>query len=439
MPCGYISILLALVLVFLSTSSIAVPSIQHWQLANGVKVYFVPTEGLPILDAQVVLHAGSAQDGDKLGQAALTSALLDQGADGLTAQKIAEALENVGAQLGTSTSRDFTTLSFRSLTDDVVLKKSWAVFSTVLNKPNFPKVDFKRVKERTLLSIKRRQESPGTLAQLALYAQIYQGHPYANPIQGTKASVKNIFRTDLQHFYKQHYVGKNMLLVLVGGVSRSKAEVLAKQLVGDLKPGVRAAPIPVVKDVGKGVVIHKEYPSQQTHLFYAAPVLTHNDPDYFALYVGNHILGGSGFSSRIVKEIREKRGLAYSAYSYFNPMMQKGPFLLGLQTKNEKVREASKALKETLQNFIEKGPTAEEVVASKKNINGGFALKLDSNKKLLGQVVGIVASSAPLDYLNSYLSNIAAVTRAQIKDAFQRRVIMDKMVMVTVGQAAKGD
>jgi len=314
------------------------------------------------------------------------------------------------------------------------LNASWAVLKKVLNQPDFPAKDFKREKDRTLLGIKRREESPGTIAQLALYQAMYKGHPYSSAIQGEKNTVESIQVSDLKGFYKKYYAAKNLIVTLVGGVTREQAERLVNDLVGSLPVGKKAPPIQPVTIIDKGLTIHKEFSSQQTHLMYSLPVLTHNDADYFALYVGNHILGGSGFSSRIVKEIREERGLAYSAYTYFRPMLQKGPFLVGLQTRNEKVAEASLATNNVLKKFVKDGPTEEELEAAKKNITGGFALKLDSNKKLLGNVVSIVASGAPLDYLNIYLQKVNSITREQIKDAFQRRVVMDKMVMVTVGK-----
>jgi len=427
---GFLGVLLALY----SAISFAVPTIQHWQTANGVKVYFVPTDGLPIIDAQLVFKAGSAYDKKQLGVAALTSALLDQGANGLTAQQIAEQLENVGAHLSTSTSRDFSAISFRSLTDKKVLKKSWETLTQVLNKPDFNLADVQREKKQTLLAIKGREESPGIIAQLALYQQMYKKHPYANPIQGLNKTVEAIKVSDVKAFYQTNYVAKKLVVVMVGGISRQKAEKLVDTLVSHLKPGVAAMPLPAVSKLGKAVFVHKDYPSQQTHLMYALPVMANNDPDYFALTVGNHILGGSGFSSRIVKEIREKRGLAYSAYSYFHPMVQQGPFIMGLQTRNEKVAEAIKATKKTLHSFIEEGPTEEELKAAKNNITGGFALRLDSNKKLLANVAGLVNSGLPLDYLNTYIENIKTVSIKQIIDAFQRRVVQDNMVMVTVGQ-----
>ena len=230
-------------------------------------------------------------DSSKLGQASLTSALLDESAGGLTAQQVAENIESVGAQLSASASRDFSSITYRSLTDEKVLATAWPVFTSVVNSPDFLTTDFNRLKQRILLSIKQREESPGTLAQLALYEQIYKGHPYKNPIQGIEKTVAELGVEDVRRFYQQYYVGKNLTIVMVGGVTRQAAEKLVDDLAGELQAGAKAAQIPSVPVASTGLKVHKDYPSQQTHLLYATPVLKHNDPDYFALHVGNHILG----------------------------------------------------------------------------------------------------------------------------------------------------
>ena len=161
------------------------------------------------------------------------------------------------------------------------------------------------------------------------------------------------------------------------------------------------------------------------------------DPDYFTLYVGNHILGGSGLVSRMSKEIREKRGLSYSASSYFSPMEQNGPYLLSLQTRNDQTDAALAVLRDTLKEFIKDGPTDAELEAAKKNITGGFALRVDSNSKILDYLVVIGFYGLPLDYLDTFNANIMAVTREQIVDAFRRRVSPDSMATVIVGGESK--
>ncbi len=181
--------------------------------------------------------------------------------------------------------------------------------------------------------------------------------------------------------------------------------------------------------------LHMDFPSTQTHILMGEPGVDRRDRDYFTLYVANHILGGSGFGSRIMKEIREKRGLAYSSYSYFLPMRRKGPFLMGMQTRNSKAGEALEVLRQTLKHYIEQGPTAEELEHAKKNITGGFPLKVDSNSDIAGYIAMIGFYQLPLDYLQNFNRNIEAVTLEQIRDALKRRIHPDKMLTVTVGKS----
>jgi zinc protease len=147
------------------------------------------------------------------------------------------------------------------------------------------------------------------------------------------------------------------------------------------------------------------------------------------------VLGGGGMVSRLFEEIREKRGLSYSAYSYFSPMRFNGPFLAGLQTKSDQVDEALSVLMENINSYIETGPTEEELIASKKNITGGYPLRIDSNSKILSYLVVIAYYKLPLDYLDTFNANVEAVTIEQIKDAFNRRVTPDKLVTVMVGSS----
>ena len=168
----------------------------------------------------------------------------------------------------------------------------------------------------------------------------------------------------------------------------------------------------------------------------AAPGVYRGDPDYFPLYVGNHVLGGSGLVSRLSEEVREQRGLSYSVSSYLSPMEQKGPYLFSLQTRNDQVDEALDVMRDTLEAFVEKGPTKDELVASKKNITGGYALRIDSNSKILSHLVMIGFYDMPLDYMDTFTGKVEAVTREQIMDAFKRRVFPDRMQTVIVGGTA---
>jgi zinc protease len=163
------------------------------------------------------------------------------------------------------------------------------------------------------------------------------------------------------------------------------------------------------------------------------PGISRDDPDYFPLYVGNHILGGSGLVSMLSDELREKRGLTYGVYSYFRPMQQLGPYQMALQTRNEKALEALTVLRDTVKNFVETGPSEAQLTAAKQNITGGFALRVDSNSKIADYLAMIGFYDLPLDYLDNFNDKVNAVTVAEIKDAFERRVNADKMLTVLVG------
>ncbi len=197
--------------------------------------------------------------------------------------------------------------------------------------------------------------------------------------------------------------------------------------------GQAAAPLPDVKLPDKGRHIHIDHPSSQTHILMGQPGLRRNDPDYFPLYVGNHVLGGSGLVSRISEEIREQRGLAYSAYSYFHPMRKAGPFMAGLQTRSGQAQEALKVLRSTLDDFIRTGPTEKELKASQQNITGGFPLRLSSNRKIIGNLAMIAFYDLPLDYLKTFSKQVRRLKAQQIQAAFSRRLFPERMVVVTVG------
>jgi len=204
--------------------------------------------------------------------------------------------------------------------------------------------------------------------------------------------------------------------------------------VGDLPKGKSAPALPEVSALQQAEVVQDVYPSTQTHILVGQPGMKRGDPDYFDLYVGNHILGGGGFGSRIMKVIRDDNGLAYSCYSYFMPMRENGPFIMGLQTKNESRDQALALLDKTLREFIEQGPTEDELAHAKMNITGGFPLRIDSNKDIVEYIAMLGFYDLPLDYLSTFNSKVNAVTLESIKDAFGRRVIPSRLLTVTIGQ-----
>jgi zinc protease len=415
------------------------PVIEQWNTQGGSRVLFVKAEGLPLLDVRVVFAAGSARDGEQHGVAALTSALLDTGAGSWDADAIAQRLEGVGAVLGSGASRDSAWLSLRTLTEADKLRVALETAQAVLVQPRFSPRDFQREKQRTLLALKQKEELPADIAEITYYEALYGAHPYAHLPNGRIKTVAGLKREDLIRFYRRYYVARNAMLVLVGDVSREQAEEIAASLLRGLPEGAAAEPLPAAAENGNGAVLRKTFPSAQTHVLAGAPVLSFNDPDYFPLYVGNHILGGSGLVSRIIAEVREKRGLSYSAYSYFQPQAARGPFTMGLQTRNNQVDEAVRVLNDTLREFIANGPTDEELTAAKKNITGGFVLRIDSNQKIAETVAMIGLYGLPLDYLDTFSAKIEAVSRDDIRRAFRERLTPEHFKTVIVGGSAKAD
>ena len=324
------------------------------------------------------------------------------------------------------------TLSLRSLTQKDLLEPALELFSTVVGRATFPETAVERVREQMMVSLTSQEQKPGSIASKAFYASLYEDHPYASPNGGTKESVKRITREALIDFYRKYYVSSNALVVIVGAVNRQQAEVIAEQVTQHLPMGDKAAefPLPMTLTAKEQRI---EHDSTQTHILLGQLGYRRGDSDKFALYLGNYILGGGGFVSRLTEEVREKRGLAYSVYSYFSPLREAGTFVLGLQTKNAKADESLKLVRETLEVFLNEGPTKKELIAAKRNITGGFPLKIDSNSDLMGYVLVIGFYGFPLNYLDTFNSKINAVTLEQIRDAFRRRVDPAKMHLVMVG------
>ena len=420
-------------IIFYANTVLASPNIEYWITSTGAEVYYVHAPELPMVDIQIVFDAGSSRDEDALGIAMLTNSLLADGANGDDADKISNDFESLGAIYAADIGYDSASLQLRSLTESELLKSAIANLKKVLSAPDFPTDALERRQSQMLIGIKAKQQSPAAIAKDAFMKATYQSHPYAKPSEGTETSVKAINRKDIVSFYKKHYTAKNSMIAIVGAVSHELAKQISEDISAGFQDGEKASSIRAVENLEEPQSIFIEYPSAQTHILVGQPGMKRGDSDYFSLYVGNHILGGGGMVSRLFEEVREKRGLSYSAYSYFSPMLFKGPFTAGLQTKTDQADEAISVLLENIKNYIEQGPTEEELIAAKKNITGGYPLRIDSNSKILDYVVVIGYYKLPLDYLETFNNNVEAVTIESIKDAFKRRLSPDKLVMVKVG------
>ena len=411
-------------------------TIQRWQTPQGAEVIFVESHEIPMLDVTVDFPAGSGYDPtDKSGLAHLTQGMLDQGAGGLTDTEIAHRMADVGALLGGRFERDRAGVTLRTLSSAREREVAVDVMTRVLQTPTFAEAIVAREKQRVLAALREAEAQPGDVAEKALYRAMYGKHPYAHPEPGDAASVAPLKAQDLRAFHRSHYTASNAVVALMGNISRSEAEALALRLTAKLPKGEVIALLPR-PELTPASDTRITFPSAQSHVLVGGIGVARDDPDFFALYVGNYVLGGGGFDSRLLKEIRDKHGYAYSAYSYFLPMAVPGPFMLGLQTKNAQTDDALKLARETLRQFVAEGPSEEELTQAKSNLTGGFPLRIDSNKKILEYLSLIGFYKLPMDYLDTWVTKVNAVDVAAVKQAFARRVHPEQMATVVVGAAA---
>lgn len=425
-------LLCALCLSLAGQIAYAGPKIDHWVAPTGARVFFVENHSLPILDVQVDFVAGTAYDPpDKNGLAALTQGLLDMGVQGMDETQISNRLADLGAQLAGGADHDRASVNLRTLSTADKRIPALDIFRTVLTSPQFPPEVFDRERARTVAALKDALTRPEAIAGKAFWAAMYPTHPYGR--QATPETVGALERSDLADFYRSRYTAKQATVTIVGDLARSQAEELAQQLTAELPTGAGAtatAPAPPrLPEASEQRIAH---PAAQAHLLMGLPALKRGDPDYFPLIVGNYSLGGGGFVSRLMKEVREKRGFAYSVYSGFQPLLQNGPFLIGLQTKKLQANDALKVTRDVLAGFLAEGPSAAELQAAKQNLVGSFPLRLDSNRKILENVAVIGFYGLPLNYLEHYAENIEKVKASDVRAAFARHVTLENMVTVVV-------
>jgi zinc protease len=407
------------------------PTIEHWTADNGARVYFVESRALPLIDIRVDFAAGSALDPtDQAGLAGLTRSLLATGTDALDEQQIAERIADTGAQFGGAVDNDRAGLTIRTLSSVAERDAAVALAAHLLARPAFPADALARERGRAIAGLREALTRPATLAERAFAAAVYGDHPYGK--RSSVESLERIGRDDLLAFHRAHYVAANATVTIVGDASREEAERIALTLTRELPAGAPAAALEQPAQPAR-TLERIAHPSAQAHILVGLPGLSREDPDYYPLLVGNYILGGGGFVSRLTREVREKRGFAYSVYSYFEPRQVAGPFQIGLQTRGAQADAALQVVEDVLAAFIADGPSDDEMQGARDNIINGFGLRLDSNGKILDHVAMIGFYRLPLDWLDAYPAHIAAVTADAVRDAFARRIRPEHLVTVIAG------
>jgi zinc protease len=444
--------------------------IQQWTQPSGVAVFLVESQAIPMVDVQIDFDAGARRDpAEQAGLASVTAGMTSKGvragggsaagpSQGATAPSggsvvreatsvgaiesaldenaLSEAWADLGASFGGSAGSDRLSFSMRSLTYPDLLGKAAALASRQLGEPGFPADVWQRERERLRATIREANTQPGTVAARTFAKAVYGTHPYG--FEMTEESLARIEVSDMQALHARAVQPCRAKVSVVGAVTRAQADALVTQLFSRVAPSALATcvPLPAVAEVaalGAPVEQRIAFKSAQAHVFIGQPGYKRSDPDFFALLVGNYTLGGGGFVSRLTQEVREKRGLSYSVYSYFSPGLHAGAFTLGLQTRPDQADQAVKVSRDVLERFMKDGPTAKELQAAKDNLIGGFALRIDSNRKLIDNVANMAWNGLPLDYLDTWTQQVARVTLADIRAAFARKLQVDKMATVVVG------
>ncbi|MDE3737178.1 pitrilysin family protein [Pseudomonas resinovorans] len=406
--------------------------IQSWTTAEGAKVLFVAAPELPMFDLRLTFAAGSSQDGGTPGLATLTNAMLNEGVAGKDVTAIAEGFESLGAEFGNGAYRDMAIASLRSLTAAEQRAPALALFTQVIGAPTFPEDSLARIKNQMLAGFEYQKQNPGKLAGLELFKKLYGQHPYAHSSEGNEKSIPGITVAQMRDFHQKAYAAGNVVIALVGDLSRTDAEAIANQVSRALPKGPALARLPE-PEAPKPGLNHIEFPSNQTHLMLAQLGIDRNDPDYAALYLGNQILGGGGFGTRLMEEIREKRGLTYGVSSGFTAMQVRGPFMIGLQTRAEMSQGTLKLIQDIVRQYLADGPTQKELDDAKRELAGSFPLSTASNAAIVGQLGAIGFYDLPLTYLEDFMAKVQTLDVAQVKTAMAKHLNPDQFVIVTAG------
>jgi len=427
-----------LMLVLLPLLAAAAPLAERQVLENGLTLLVTSRRALPIVTVKVTVRAGSLWESeDRPGLAYLTASLLTRGTTTRTATQIDEAVEFIGASLSSGADRDASELDLTVLRKD--LPKGLELLADVLLHPTFPESEIVRKVKELKAALRKRQEDPGEVAREAFNEAVFGSHPYGRSLEGTEASLSAIGREEIVRFYRDHYTPERTLVTVVGDVDPKEIAEQLRTLRNEwpkTERGVEklAAPKPpgeqvVVKKIGRSVT--------QANIILGHQGIKRDNPDFYALTVMNYILGGGGFSSRLVERIREQKGWAYDVSSYFSPGLERGSFQVVLQTKNETAGPAVEEVLRELRRILDQGVTEQELTDAKAYLTGSFPLRLDTNSKLADLVSAVEYYELGLNYADRYPSLIAAVTRDDILRVARAYLRPDRYVLVVVADLAK--
>ena len=426
-----------------TASALAAIPVQFWMLDNGAKVYLMEVPGLPMVDVQLEFDAGTRRDGQATaGLAQATAMMMSKGvkAEGMSGaldeNQLGEAWADLGAMVSANATTDRMSLSLRSLTRPELLNAAVDLAARQLAMPAFPDDIWQTERQRWLASIEESNTKPSVVAGRAFSKAVFGDHPY-----GAEPSADSLGRIDtrmMADFHARYFVPCHAKISIVGAIGRAQANELVMRLLAKLPTRSHCELLPLVAEVqplSQAKRLDIPFESAQSHVLIGQPGISRQNPDYLPLIVGNYVLGGGGFVSRLTEQVREKRGLSYSVYSYFAPGQHAGAFTVGLQTRPDQAAQAVEVAQQVVKDFVESGPSEMELQAAKNFLIGGFALRVDSNRKLMDNLTNIAWFDLPLDYLDHWTTLVERISVSDIQQAFARHLQPERMVTVVLGPA----
>jgi zinc protease len=381
---------------------------------GGIVAWLVEEHTVPLIAMEFAFRGGASQDeADKAGTATLLAGLLDEGAGDLDGQAYQEKLEENAVELHFSAMRDSFDGSLKCLADKRV--PAFELLRLAVAEARLADEDVDRIRQQILARIRRDSTDPGDVAYETWAAHAFPNHPYGHRPLGSETTVEAIARTDLAGFRAANFARSNLVVAVVGAIDAATLGPALDQIFGalpaepKLKPVKAAAP----QNIGKTEIVDMDIP--QTTIVFGRGGLVRDDPDYIPAVVMNHILGGGTFTSRLFNEVREKRGLAYSVYSYLDPMEHAGVIGGGVATKNERAAEALDIIEKEFARFAKDGPTADELAKAKLYLTGSYALNFDSSVKVARGLKQIQLTRRPVDYIDRRNALVEAVTVEDVK------------------------
>ncbi len=414
-----------------STSAFAI-DIQRVETPGGLEAWLVEEHAIPLVTLNIGFRAGGVNDpAGKDGLASMLSSLLDEGAGDMESLAFQKRLEELAIRMGFSAGRDTFSASLNTLSKNK--DEAFALLKLALMEPRFDEEAVERVRDQFLVAHERQEEDPQTISNRTWYEKAFGDHPYARRALGTGDTIKSITKEDLQNYLKTYLARDRMFIAVVGDIDAETLSRMLDETLGDLPATSPAISEDVleIENTGDVSVVERDIP--QSVITFGTRGLLRDDPDFMPAYVMNYVLGGGGFASRLMEEVREKRGLTYGIYTYLLPLDQAGLYMGQVSTENAKAGETLSIVRAELQRLRDEGITEEELKNAKTYLTGSYPLRFDSNAKIAGQLVAIQLEELGIDYIDTRNDLINAVTLEDVKRVAERLIDPENLIISIVG------